>query len=45
MSKLNKVIASKLAGQPEHLTALSDLRFNLPCLTTRSGLATDTLES
>ena len=34
MSRLNKVIAVKLAGQPECLAGLSDIGSNLPCLTT-----------
>ena len=34
MSRLKKVIAIKLAGQPEHLAGLSDLGSNLPHLTT-----------
>ena len=33
MSRLNKVIAIKLAGQPESLAGLSDLGSNLPRLT------------
>ena len=33
MSLLNKIIAIKLAGQPEGLVGLSDLRSNLSCLT------------
>ena len=37
MSRLNKVIAIKLAGQPERLARLSDLGFNLPRLTSRVG--------
>ena len=37
MSRLNKVIASKVVGQPEHLVGLFDLGSNLPYLTTRVG--------
>ena len=37
MSRLNKVIAIKLAEQPEHLVGRSDLGSNLPRLTTWVG--------
>ena len=37
MSRLIKVIAIKLARQPEYLAELSDLWYNLPRLTTWVG--------
>ena len=37
MSRFNKVIAIKLAGQPERLAVQSDLGYNLPRLTTWVG--------
>ena len=37
MSRLNKIIAIKLAGHPERLVGLSDLGSNLSCMTTWVG--------
>ena len=37
IKQLKKVIAIKLARQPERLTGLSDLGSNFPCLTTWVG--------